>query len=204
MIVYGKDLSEATQEELEGIRRRIGYVFQGNALFASAISANVYDNVSLLLRPDPYDSPAGNESEIEARVAEILDQVGLGREFFSRTPSELSGGQKKRVAIARAIAPNPPIIIYDEPTTGQDPEYAGIIIDLIDSIYQAGGNTTIAITHERKLMRRLGRVIFLKDRRIYFDGNYEDFLVSKDPMIARFLAKGEDAPPDIKPLRQPA
>jgi phospholipid/cholesterol/gamma-HCH transport system ATP-binding protein len=202
--VCGHDVATATPAELEDIRRRIGYVFQGNVLFDSDIAASVYENVSLPLRRDPYDYPAANEAQIEARVAEVLEEVGLGREYFARPPGELSGGQKKRVALARAIAANPPVVIYDEPTTGLDPEYTGIIVDLIDKLHQSSGNTTIVITHEKKLMRRLGRVVFLKGRRVYFDGNYDDFARSDDPVIVSFLAEDEDSRMTGKALKNTA
>lgn len=193
VIVCGIDVAQASAEDMDEIRRRIGYVFQGNVLFASDIAATVYENVSLPLRRDPYDYPAANEAQIEERVAEVLEQVGLGREYFSRAPNELSGGQKKRVALARAIAAKPPVVIYDEPTTGLDPEYTSIIVDLIDALHQAGGNTSIAITHEKKLMRRLGRVVFLKDRRVHFDGSYEDFARSDEPTIVAFLSEDKES-----------
>jgi phospholipid/cholesterol/gamma-HCH transport system ATP-binding protein len=186
--VYGKDLAQATPPELEEIRRKIGYVFQGNALFVSDLGVDIYDNVSLPLRDSPYNYPAPNEPQIEARVEEVLKEVGLGREYFYRTANELSGGQKKRVALARAIAAKPEIVIYDEPTTGLDPQYTKIIIDLIEQLYQGSHNTTIAVTHEKKLMHQLGRVVFLYEHKIYFDGKYEDFAKSQDPIIKTFLA----------------
>lgn len=189
--VCGVDLAEASEARLENIRKQIGYVFQGNALFASAISSTVYENVSLPLRRDPYDYPAANEGEIRQRVIHVLEEVGLGEELLDRSPSELSGGQRKRVAVARAIAASPLVIIYDEPTTGLDPESTKIVIELMDKLYRANCNTTIAITHEVKLMKALGRVVFMKDGKIYFDGTYEAFSGSDDPVIMSFLAAGE-------------
>lgn len=190
VVVCGKDLAEASEHELEDIRKQIGYVFQGNALFASTISSDVYDNVSLPLRSDPYDYPNPKEAEIKQRVIQVLEEVGLGEELLYRSPSALSGGQRKRVAVARAIAPNPMVVIYDEPTTGLDPESTELIINLIDSLYQANHNTNIAITHEVKLMQSLGRVVFMKDGNIYYDGPYDAFTASEDPVIQSFLAKG--------------
>lgn len=191
-ISFGRDLSQVTAEQLEEVRRRIGYVFQGNALFSSSVARDVYDNVSLPLRKDPYDCPAANEAQIEAAVSEVLDKVGLGREFLHRAPGELSGGQKKRVAVARAIVANPPVIIYDEPTTGLDPEYTDIVIHLIESLHEASRNTTIAVTHEKRLMHRMGRVVFLRDGRIYFDGAYDELAHSEDPVLVRFLAEARE------------
>lgn len=188
--VCGRDLATASDDQLDEVRRQTGYVFQGNALFASDISLNVYENVSLALRVDPYDRPAGNESQIRARVEDVLKEVGMGSEYLDRMPSELSGGQKKRVAVARAIIANPPIMIYDEPTTGLDPEATGMVIDLIETLYHDNGNTTIAITHEPRLMERLGRVVFVRDRQVYFDGPFIAFAASKDPVIVHFLSEG--------------
>ena len=132
-------------------------------------------------------------------VEQALADVGLGREFLSRLPGELSGGQRKRVAVARAIVGRPPIVIYDEPTTGLDPEYTEILVRLIEDLYRQTHNTTIAITHEKKLMERLGRVVFLRERRVYFDGAYEAFAASQDPVIQSFLA--EPAPPRTRSPR---
>lgn len=195
VLVYGKDIWQLSEEELDTVRRQIGYVFQNNALFESDISEDVYSNISLPLRKTPYDYPAANEVEIEMRVAKVMEAVGLGKEYFDRLPDDLSGGQRKRVAVARAIIAEPPILIYDEPTTGLDPEYTEIIIDLIDKLYQSDRNTTIAVTHETKLMRRLNRVVFLKDTHVYFDGRHEDFFKSDDPVIVRFLAEGSEPRP---------
>ena len=185
--VCGVNVAEAGEEELYEVRRKIGYVFQGNALFASL---SVYRNVSLPLRKAPDDLPARNEAQIQERVAEVLQDVGLVAEYFDRLPSELSGGQRKRVAVARAIVDRPPVIIYDEPTTGLDPEWTQTIIDLMDRLHHQGHNTTVAITHETKLMERLGRVVFLRDRRVYYDGPYSAFTGSDDPVIRTFLAEG--------------
>jgi phospholipid/cholesterol/gamma-HCH transport system ATP-binding protein len=192
VLVYGKDLAQADRPQLEEIRKKIGYVFQGNALFVSDLGADIYDNVSLPLRDSPYNYPAPNEAQIEARIEEVLNEVGMGKEYFYRTANELSGGQKKRIALARAIAAKPEIIIYDEPTTGLDPQYTKIIIDLIEQLYKSSHNTTIAVTHEKKLMKQLGRVVFVYDHKIYFDGRYADFAKSEDPVIRTFLARDDD------------
>lgn len=190
--VYGIDTLEADETQLDEIRRKIGYVFQGNALFESAIASTVYMNVSLPLRGDPYDYPAQNEPQIEARAEQVLRQVGLGPEFFDRFPNQLSGGQQKRVAVARAVVANPPVVIYDEPTMGLDPQYAEILIELICQIHKDDGNTTLAITHDKQLMQRMERLIFLRNRTISFDGPTKDYFNSTDPVIMRFLAS---APP---------
>lgn len=109
----------------------------------------------------------------------------------------MSGGQKKRVAVARAMVNRPPIIIYDEPTTGLDPEYTEIIIELIKK-FQGSDVTTIAVTHEKKLMEATPRIIFLLNGRVYYgnsskssENSSRDFLYSSDPAIRQFLANKE-------------
>lgn len=195
--VFGKDMDRMTDRDLDDVRRRIGYVFQGNALFASDIGMDVYANVSIPLRMDPYDLPARNEPQIEARTVEVLEQVGLGRELLHRQAGELSGGQRKRVAVARAIVARPPVVIYDEPTTGLDPETGEMVIDLIERLHDENHITTIAITHDKMLMARLGRVVYLRDRKVYFDGSYDDFNHSADESIQRFLAQFKISPPRL-------
>jgi phospholipid/cholesterol/gamma-HCH transport system ATP-binding protein len=191
--VFGQDIEQADEDQLDDIRKQIGYVFQGNALFASEIGHDVYGNVTLPLRNDPYDRPARNEEEIRRRAEDVLTAVGMGPEFFDRMPSELSGGQQKRVAVARAMIANPKLMIYDEPTTGLDPESAQTVSELIEELYRRNRNTTIVITHHKSLMQRMGRVIFLRDGRVYFDGPYDQFSQSDDPIIHNFLAEA-DAP----------
>lgn len=195
ILACGVDLGAADDDELEEVRRKIGYVFQGNVLFNSDVTLDVYGNVSLPLREDPYDVPSPREADIRRRVGRILRNVGLGEEYFTRMPSELSGGQRKRVAVARAMVANPPIIIYDEPTTGLDPESTQMIIDLITHLHDENCTTTIAITHEKTLMERMDRVIFLRDGHIHYDGPSDEFFHSGDEAISHFLALDHKSPP---------
>ncbi len=189
VFAFGKDLAETTEEELYAIRKKTGYVYQNNALFNSM---NVYENVSLPLRESPYDIPAKNENEIEKKIESILNVVGLTKEYLERMPHEISGGEKKRVAIARATIINPPVIIYDEPTPGLDPTTLERIISLIDNLHKTYKNTTIALTHEEKLMTRISdRIVFIRNKSIYFDGKYNDFINSKDPEIIKFFREDE-------------
>ncbi len=204
VLVCGVDLCQANEHQLEEVRHKIGYVFQGNVLFNSDVTLDVYGNVSLPLREDPYDVPSPHEADIRLRVAKMLDNVGLGEEFFDRMPSELSGGQRKRVAVARAMVANPPIIIYDEPTTGLDPESTEMIIDLIDKLHDDNHTTTIAITHEKHLMERMDRIIFLRDGHVHYDGDSEAFFRSADEFITHFLAKGRGSRPHNDVLKRTA
>jgi phospholipid/cholesterol/gamma-HCH transport system ATP-binding protein len=207
IIVLGKDLDEMSESQLDKIRKKVGYIYQNNVLFDSAIAGSVYENVSLPLRADPYDYPAKNEDEIEARVEQALKSVGLSREFFPRRKNELSGGQQKRVAIARGIITNPKIIIYDEPTVGLDPVTKTKIIDLIRELYQKNKNTTIVITHDYEMMRAIkDRMIFLSDGRVHkFEGNYDALISSEDELIQNVLATAQTrlAPEEKKDAPQP-
>lgn len=186
VIVYDKDLEEVSDDELDEIRKKIGYVFQEGALFNSL---NVYDNIAFPLR----ESYGFSEDEIESRTRECIEAVGLGGEYdklIKKMPRELSGGMRKRVAVARTLAPNPPIIIYDEPTTGLDPRFVGIISGLMVKLHEEYDNTSIVVTHDLKTMRKVGhRMIMLDNARIYFDGDYNEFMNSTDPVILKYLDK---------------
>lgn len=197
VVVFGQDTSQADAVQLEDIRRQIGFVFQDNALFDSNVGHDVYENVSLPLRKDPYDNPADDEDDIRRRVREVLGSVGLDPELADRSPSQLSGGQEKRVAVARAIVARPRAVIYDEPSTGLDPESASVVHDLIEHVHRGEG-ATIAITHSTDLMRRMGRVVFLRERRVYYDGPFQQFHDSPDPHIRSFLAE----PPPSRSRRE--
>ena len=189
VLVYGKDVSEMSDEELEEIRKKVGYVYQFNALFSSM---DVYENISLPLRRNPNSGPAKNEPDIEARVREALKSVGLEEEHLRSMPYELSGGQKKRVAVARAIIANPPIMIYDEPTPGLDRENKENIISLILNLYEKNKNTTIVITHDEDLTERVNdRIVLLRKKKVYFDDPYYKLITSQDPEILQFLSEDE-------------
>jgi phospholipid/cholesterol/gamma-HCH transport system ATP-binding protein len=178
--VDGKNLANLNERELIQIRRKFGMLFQGAALFDSM---TVFENVSFVLRRERSHTQA----ELEKKVAEALEMVELSG-TQSKKPSELSGGMKKRVGLARAIIYKPEIILYDEPTTGLDP----IVSDSIDRLIMRIGNqlrvTNIAVTHDMRSARRIAkRVLLLHEKRIYFDGSPEQLFASQDPVVYRFV-----------------
>jgi phospholipid/cholesterol/gamma-HCH transport system ATP-binding protein len=178
--VDGENVSRLDHESLYKLRRNVGYVFQFAALFDSMTIAG---NVGLGLRRMPDMS----ESDIAARVAECLRLVDL-EGLEDRTPAELSGGQRKRVGIARAIATNPKYLLYDEPTTGLDPVTAAVIDELIIRMSDELGATGVVITHDmRSAFRISDRMAMLYDGRIRFEGTTEEFRSADDPVLQGFI-----------------
>jgi phospholipid/cholesterol/gamma-HCH transport system ATP-binding protein len=180
------DLSTLENESLDEVRLHWAIVFQKNALF----SGSVRENIAFWLREHTELS----EAEIEARIRESLTAAVLdAADVIDKNRDELSGGMAKRVAIARAIAIDPALIFYDEPTTGLDPVSAGHIHELIYSVHhrpRADGSarTSIVVTHDKDLLRRIQpRVVMLHDGGVYFDGAYEDFNVSNCPLAEEYL-----------------
>jgi phospholipid/cholesterol/gamma-HCH transport system ATP-binding protein len=178
--VDGENVSRLDHESLYKLRRKVGYVFQFAALFDSMTIAG---NVGLGLRRMPDMS----ESDIGDRVAECLRLVDL-EGLEDRTPAELSGGQRKRVGIARAIATNPKYLLYDEPTTGLDPVTAAVIDELIVRMSDELGATGVVITHDmRSAFRISDRMAMLYDGRIRFEGTTEEFRSADDPVLQGFI-----------------
>src|SRR6185369_4620801 len=151
--VLGAEVAGMTEEEMRDIRLKVGMVFQEGALFDSL---TVGENVGYRLAEDGLA-----EDEIEDRVREMLGFVELSP-FFDRMPSELSGGQRRRVAVARALAARPRIILYDEPTTGLDPITATTITDLIVKVRDLDGVTSILVTHQLRDAFNVARTFMLK------------------------------------------
>jgi phospholipid/cholesterol/gamma-HCH transport system ATP-binding protein len=170
------------QEALE-MRREIGMVFQNAALFDSL---TVYENVAYPLR----ENTDMDEDEIEKTVAQKLEFVDLDPKVVMRQlPSQLSGGMRKRVGIARAIATNPKIILYDEPTAGLDPLTVGTINDLVRKLQRELNVTSLVVTHDiRAGFRVATRVNLLRDGEITFDGSPEEMVASEDSYIKAFLS----------------
>jgi phospholipid/cholesterol/gamma-HCH transport system ATP-binding protein len=181
--VLGQEITDITFQEALDMRRKIGMVFQNAALFDSV---NVYDNVAYPLR----ENTTMSESEIEGVVRERLEFVDLDPDTVGvRLPGELSGGMKKRVGIARAIATSPHIVLYDEPTAGLDPLTVGTIGDLIRKLQRELDVTSIVVTHDiRAGFRVASRVNLIREGQIAFDGLPEDMIAEDDPYIQRFLA----------------
>lgn len=183
IIVLGERVADLTFPEALDLRRRIGMVFQNAALFDSL---SVFDNVAYPLRENTdYD-----DAEIERIVRERLDFVDLDPNVvMTQVPSQLSGGMRKRVGIARAIATDPKIILYDEPTAGLDPLTVGRINDLIRKLQRELNVTSVLVTHDiRAGFRVATRVNLLRDGRIVFEGSPEQMVAANDPYIKSFLS----------------
>jgi phospholipid/cholesterol/gamma-HCH transport system ATP-binding protein len=183
IIVLGERVADLTFPEALDLRRRIGMVFQNAALFDSL---SVFDNVAYPLRENTdYD-----DAEIERIVRERLDFVDLDPNVvMMQVPSQLSGGMRKRVGIARAIATDPKIILYDEPTAGLDPLTVGRINDLIRKLQRELNVTSVLVTHDiRAGFRVATRVNLLRDGRIVFEGSPEQMVAANDPYIKSFLS----------------
>jgi phospholipid/cholesterol/gamma-HCH transport system ATP-binding protein len=180
VFVDGEDVSRLSREELYALRRRVGYVFQFAALFDSM---SVRDNVAMgLRRIRDID-----ETEIERRVRESLRLVEMDG-FEDRMPGQLSGGQRKRVGLARAIASQPKYLLYDEPTTGLDPVTTAVIDGLIQKMRNELGVTSVVVTHDMKSAYRIAdRIAMLYDGRIRFEGTPEETQAATDPVVRAFV-----------------
>ena len=180
--VDGRDIAPLTFEEALEVRKKMGMVFQGAALFDSM---TIFENVAYPLREHFHLS----EDEIEARVREKLEFVDLDPgDVMTKLPSELSGGMRKRVGIARAMSGNPEIMLYDEPTSGLDPLTTATITKLIMKLQRELKVTSIVVSHDiRSVFRMSTRVALLANRRICFFGTPEEMTGSDDRYIQDFL-----------------
>jgi phospholipid/cholesterol/gamma-HCH transport system ATP-binding protein len=184
VFVAGREVSALSEEELMDVRRRVTMVFQSGALFDSL---TVGENVAYPLRERALRGLAVSEDEIQQRVDHLLGQVEL-EGMRDLMPSDLSTGMKRAVAMARALAAEPECILYDEPTTMVDPLMAQTLSDLILKVKQKTGLTSIVVTHDVKLARKLAdRVVFLVDGRVAFFGSIEDMDRSTVPMVQEFI-----------------
>jgi phospholipid/cholesterol/gamma-HCH transport system ATP-binding protein len=183
ILFEGKDVVTMNDEEILGVRRRVGMLFQGGALFDSL---SVKENVAYPVR-EHFDHP---EDEISRIVAEKLELVGLpGIEDME--PSDLSGGMKKRVALARAIATSPEVILYDEPTTGLDPTNTRRIDNLISDLQSKLQVTSIVVTHDIQSAFIISdRLALLYEGKIKFVGTKSEVKHADDPVVQGFI-KGD-------------
>ncbi|HWL94684.1 MAG TPA: ABC transporter ATP-binding protein [Phycisphaerae bacterium] len=189
---HGRRIDNQSEDELVPVRRRIGFLFQLSALFDSM---TVSENVGFPLTRHSSMTP----EEIRLTVAENLRRVGL-EGFEERRPGQLSGGQKKRVGLARAIALKPEIVLYDEPTTGLDPIRADVINELILKMKQELRISSIVVTHDMASAYKVGdRIVMLQHGRIIADGPPDFFRNSSDPMVRRFV-DGHASPKDLEAL----
>jgi phospholipid/cholesterol/gamma-HCH transport system ATP-binding protein len=187
--VAGCEVSRLTESELIPVRRRVTMVFQSGALFDSL---TVGENVAYPLRETvARGEDLLDEGEIETRVGELLELVEL-ENVRNLMPCDLSTGMKRAVAIARALAANPEAILYDEPTTMVDPLMAQTIGDLISKLKRQKGLTSIVVTHDMKLARKLAdRVVFLVNGHVAYFGPTSSMGGSTEPMIREFIELDE-------------
>ena len=177
--IMGKDVLSMDHQELDKLRKQIGFLFQGSALYDSM---TVRENLEFPLRKQSMEP-----SEKEVLVHEALESVGL-ESAIDLMPDELSGGMKRRIALARAIILHPKIIIYDEPTTGLDPITAKEIIQLMRNIQKKHGSSALIITHDVDCSRVIAdRMILLIDGRNYAEGSFGELLASDDDKIKAFF-----------------
>jgi len=179
VIVDGKDVPNLPRRELYALRSKIGYVFQFAALFDSL---SIGDNVAMGLRKLEM-----KDDEIRERVSEALRLVDLP-DTETRYPAELSGGMRKRVGIARAIALRPKYILYDEPTTGLDPVTSAVIDELMIRMRKQLGVTSVVITHDMRSAYSIGsRIAMLYDGRVRQVGTVDEIRNTKDPVVRQFI-----------------
>ena len=186
ILVDGQDVNNA---ERDAFLARFGMLFQGGALFDSL---TIWQNVAFRLLRGRLKKP---QDEARAIAIEKLRRVGLKADVADKFPAELSGGMQKRVGLARAIAAEPEIIFFDEPTTGLDPIMSGVINDLIREIVVEMGATAITITHDMSSVRAIAdRVAMLHEGKIRWSGSIKDMDHSEDPFLSQFINGRADGP----------
>lgn len=179
--VLGEEVNALKIEELNEIRKKIGFLFQSGALYDSM---TVKENLEFPLRRIRKEL---SQSEIDAKVTETLANVGL-EDVLNKMPSELSGGMRKRISLARTIIVDPEIMLYDEPTTGLDPITAEEISELINDIQKKYKTASIIITHDMECVRTVAdRIIMLKDGDVYKEGSLSEFENSTDSYVSSFF-----------------
>ena len=191
IVVDGEEIVGRREHELNRVRRKFGMLFQGAALFDSM---TVGENVSLAL----FEHSDLDRDQIERRVRERLEWVGL-KDVENVKPASLSGGMRKRVGLARAIAMDPQIILYDEPTTGLDPIMADVIDQLIRGLQQRMGVTSIAVTHDMHSAFKIGdRIAMLLGGTIVFNGTPDEMRNTREPVVRQFMEGTSEGP--IQPV----
>jgi phospholipid/cholesterol/gamma-HCH transport system ATP-binding protein len=179
--VFGKDVNSLDRIELGELRTKIGFLFQSGALYDSM---TVKQNLEFPLRRIKKDL---TEKEISDKVNEVLENVGLA-DALNKMPSQLSGGMRKRISLARTIAVDPLIMLYDEPTTGLDPVTSDEISTLINDVQKKYKTSSIIITHDIKCaLATAERIIMLDGGGVYKEGKVEEFKNSTDPLIKSFF-----------------
>jgi phospholipid/cholesterol/gamma-HCH transport system ATP-binding protein len=180
--VFEKNVHSLQREELGKLREKIGFLFQSGALYDSM---TVKENLEFPLRRIKKHL---KEIEIKEKVNEVLENVGLA-DALNKMPSQLSGGMRKRISLARSIILDPMIMLYDEPTTGLDPVTSDEISTLINDVQKKYKTSSIIITHDIKCaLSTANRIIMLKDGEVFMEGKVDDFTNSAEPLIKSFFA----------------
>jgi phospholipid/cholesterol/gamma-HCH transport system ATP-binding protein len=189
VLVDDKDVSHLKRQDLAELRTHIGYVFQNGALFDSMdVSENIRLGISNQARYNDLDY-------VRERVKQCLGLVNLQPDVALKYPAELSGGMRKRVGIARAIAGEPKYLLYDEPTSGLDPVNADIIDSLVQRLATELGVTSVMVTHDvRGAFRVAHRLALLTEGRVVMQGTPQEFLASQHPKVKEFLERDFDNP----------
>lgn len=181
VFIEGKDVLKLNVKELNRLRKHIGFLFQGAALYDSM---SVRENLEFPLVRN-FDLA---KKEIDERVHFVLDAVSLS-EAIDKMPSELSGGMRKRIGLARSIITKPKLMLYDEPTTGLDPITSKEISSLINDLQRALKMTSIVVTHDLLCAKIIAdRAIVLNDGKIVQEGNINDLITSEDPLLKNFFS----------------
>jgi phospholipid/cholesterol/gamma-HCH transport system ATP-binding protein len=184
--IHGQEITSLQMEELNKIRKSIGFLFQEAALYDSL---TLEENVAFPLRR--HNSVP--EKEQKDRVRELLSGVGMENNL-DKLPAQISGGMKKRVGLARALALDPDILLFDEPTAGLDPITAGEIEDLILRLQQERKTTSVVVTHDLHGAKTLSnRLALIHEGSILVEGTYDDLRKSDDAFVARFLREPEES-----------
>jgi phospholipid/cholesterol/gamma-HCH transport system ATP-binding protein len=179
--MFGKNIPEINDEELDQVRAKVGFLFQSNALYDSM---TVRENLEFPLRRHWIQV---SQNEVNTMVQEALDDVGLTH-TIDMMPAELSGGMRKRIALARTLILKPEIILYDEPTTGLDPMTGKEIITLIVDIQKKYNTTSLIISHDMNCVRMAGdRVVILLDGICYTSDTFEHLVKSTDPKVKQYF-----------------
>lgn len=180
--VLGKDIAELSHHELDEIRTKVGFLFQSNALYDSM---TVRENLEFPLRRHSIKLTA---AEREDKVMGVLNNVGLAH-TVDMMPAELSGGMRKRIALARTLILDPEIILYDEPTTGLDPITGKEISNLIREISEKYNTSSLIISHDIScILMTADRIIMLIEGRCYAEGTYEELKKNTDPKVRQFFS----------------
>jgi phospholipid/cholesterol/gamma-HCH transport system ATP-binding protein len=179
--IFGEDITQMNTIDLNEIRVRIGFLFQNGALYDSM---TVRQNLEFTLK---HHSPSVTPSEVDEAIIEVLESVGL-EEAIDKMPSELSGGMRKRIGLARTLIIKPEIILYDEPTSGLDPITSREISELILYVQKKYKTTSIIITHDMICAKlTANRIMILNDGVMCAEGSYDDLEKSKDKLVRSFF-----------------